>query len=64
MKVDLSSVPESTAYAVIRLVQLSEDNHSGELEIALHDGGVTAFREPREFDREGLKQLAAREDGT
>lgn len=64
MKVDLSSVPESTAYAVIRLVQLAEEDHSGELEIALYDGGVTSFREPREFDTEGLKRLAAKENGT
>lgn len=63
MKVDLSSVPESTTYAVIRLVQLSEDSHSGEVIVTMHEGGVRNVEERRDMDTADLRRLAAKENG-
>lgn len=58
---DLSGVPESTRLAIARLVQLSDEGHSGEVRVQMHDGGVREFREPRRFDGDDLRRMAARE---
>lgn len=61
MNLDLSDVPESTRLAIARLAQLSEEGHSGEVVVNLHEGGVRHVEERRDMDTGDLRQMAARE---
>lgn len=61
MNIDLSDVPESTRLAIARLAQLSEEGHSGEVVVNLHEGNVSRVDVNRRLSQKDLRREAARE---
>lgn len=60
---DLSDVPESTRLAIARLARLSEEGHSGQVQVQMQDGGVREVKELdiRRMDSQDLREMAAAE---